>query len=151
MLLWSDSLAVAGLAFLTLGTGAQAWATRTDFKTLGTAYAKVRQDEATANFTLSLIAVIVMWLVSTLPDNRTPNRSLNARLKVVVLAGWLIWRNATWSVLRWRSYARKIRAAGGEDAVDLGRLLRQTTVWAILCGGSVLVLAAALLALIHAA
>jgi hypothetical protein len=117
MPLWPDSLTLVGLACLTFGTGAQAWASRADFKSLAAAYEKVRQDEAKTNVLLSLIALFVMWMISTQPDNRTPDRSLNAWLKMAILGGWYIWRNATWSVLRWPWYARRIRAMGGDDAL----------------------------------
>src|ERR1022692_2903362 len=44
----------------------------------------------------------------------------------------------------------KIRAAGGEDAVRLARLLRQAAAWSVLMAGSVLILAAAVIQLVLA-
>jgi hypothetical protein len=132
MSLWAESLTVAGLACLTFGTGAQAWAFRTEFSILKEAYDEAKRTEVHA-FVNDMLTKIDFITVATRAG----------------AYAWLMLKVIFWSVLRWRSYARRIFASGGEEAVALSRLLRQAIVWAILTLGSALVLAGAVIALIH--
>ena len=161
MSLWADSLTVVGVACLTFGTSAQAWAWRTEFTSLGGAVAKIRQDEAKANVQVSLTILTIAWLAAQSAgvgkarrpraggDRRKEDSSYAWYVFMAITVAWYLWHDLFWSVFRWPAYAQRIRARGGEDAVRLGRLLRQAAVWAILAAGSTLVLVAAVLTLIR--
>jgi hypothetical protein len=151
MSLWTDSLTVAGLACLTFGTGAQAWAFRAEFNVLSDAFAMERQADADGGRAETLTAVTKLAATASAAFVVGPSALLlppvSAALSLTVPLLFPV--NLAWSLFRWPAYARRIREKGGEDAVELARLMRQAGVWVILCGGSLLVLAGAVLTLAH--
>jgi hypothetical protein len=146
MSLWVDSLTVAGLTCLTTGTAAQAWAFRTEFSILREALDKARKAEAQESLGPTLLMIGIVWVAA----QATASRPASAfhKVKWGIIAALYQARSMLWSVLRWRWYALRISAAGGQEAVELGRLLRQASVWLILTVGSALVWLGAVIALV---
>jgi hypothetical protein len=130
-------LAVCSTALLTIGTGAQAWANLTEFKTLRQAVGKEAWD------------AYVHPAAS--PERRLPPVLVWLGLRPLLIP-YIVWR--TWFDLllmfRLPKALTKIRAEGGDDAVQLAQFLRLAEVWVTLMIGSALALAAALIQLVHA-
>jgi hypothetical protein len=169
MSLWVDSVTVAGLAFITYGTFAQAMGSRADFKILKDAIDRIdielnarALDEARERVMRAtrpeafgmrlagrhrwayyiLFGPRLVWAIVYMRIWGRPPTTSGRRMAHAI--AWV-----PWTIGGWATYVREIRAAGGEDAVELARLLRQSVVWAIICFGSLLVLIAAVVSLIY--
>ena len=143
-----DWLAVVGLIFLTFGTGAQALANLAEFKSLQeTVSGEVWEalfELARVNRVLEIGDAVmsrgggvhwwtsVCWTLLRLP---TRIRTLRAKLaNNTTIPGALL--------LMPRRLSR-LRAKGGDRAVEMARLIRSAQVWAILMIGSAIALVAA--------
>jgi hypothetical protein len=169
MSLWIDPVTVAGLTCITYGTFAQAVTSRADFKSLKGAIDRVdielnarALDEARERVLRAIrpeasgtrLAARHRWAYHILSGPRLLRAIMSMRIRgrppttpgrrVACAIAWV-----PWTVSGRATYVREIRAAGGEDAVELARLLRQTGVWAIICFGSLLVLTGAVVSLIY--
>lgn len=125
--LGGDWLAVAGLTCLTIGTGAQAWASLAEFNSL-------RKEISSHAGQLS--DLVQFGIEDEIPGCGTgfPGRLISAIYIVVTFPGFL----------------KKLRRQGGEAAVQLRRFFRLAEVWTLLMIGSALVLAAAVIQLVLA-
>jgi hypothetical protein len=138
-----DWLAVAGLALLTFGTGAQAVSNLAEFR-----YLRGIASEAA-------VEAVTQISVALMPVGIGPGPVLD--LDVARLWPWL-WRRLMPRRLRsmlsaagrkigalvsYPGKMRYLRDKGGDEAVQLARYLRAAKVWAILMIGSMLALAAA--------
>ena len=119
----TDWLAVAGTTLLTFGTGVQALANLAEFRSLRRKVTKDVWRACKATFALTFL----FPRLSALP--------LNLACAVLVLLP--------------ESVAR-VRARGGDEAVELARFLRLAEIWVILMLGSALALAAAAIQLVLA-
>ncbi len=129
-----DWLAVLGLVFLTTGTGAQAWASLAEFEswrqTISQAAANALAGRAAHG---SLTGTAVSVPVGFQIGRRRPRRVSAVKIPLLIL-------------LRPAQLAR-IRAEGGDEAVQLAQFLRQAEVWGIIMIGSALGLVAAVIQL----
>ena len=157
MSLWADWLAVAGLLLVTAGTGAQAWGNLIEFRSLRDAIRDAAADETRA--VMERPQAVDPYIASAFgfggPISKAQKEAARAShrflsnplvLSTVVLVTVAL---IPLSPLFWyRSGLARIRAQGGESAVQLARFIRQAAVWGILMLGSVLVLAASVITLI---
>jgi hypothetical protein len=141
-----DGLGVAALVLATFGTGAQAWANLAEYKSLRQI---VRKEVASALWhdppaSSRYWSARISAAAARTATPRTPvavtilgvivNRALWLRLK--------LWFNLN-LLFRFPKAVTRIRAKGGDDAVQLAQFLRLTEVWGILMVGSALALAGA--------
>lgn len=131
-------LAVAGLVLLTFGTGAQAWANLAEFRGL-----KLTVPQASVDVVLS-VAGAAMAAALTPPITIAVPLGGGFKSRFRWLGFPLMILTAIISI---PLNATKIRAEGGDEAVQLARFLRLAVVWAILMVGSALALAAAVIQL----
>jgi hypothetical protein len=141
-----DVLAVAGTTVLTFGTGVQALANLAEFKTLRQI---VRKEVALAlwgdpsDYSPTWSSRISAAAARTAAPG-TP-AAVTILGFMVTRALWLrlkLWFNLN-LLFRFPKAAARIRAKGGDEAVQLAQFLRLTEVWGILMVGSALALAAA--------
>jgi hypothetical protein len=145
MSLWADVLNQTGLTLLTYGTAAQALASRAEYRSVAEtdsykAFMKREEEDQSL--------VVSDEFRSQFPGY--PARDRGDRIvNLVFIVPLFAFANFLWSSSRWPRYARAVHGLGGEDAVRLARLLRQSAVWAVLCLGSALIWLGALIVLIH--
>ena len=146
-------LSVVGTLLLTLGTGAQAWANRADYKSL--------------QQTASEVAIGAMMDALDV-EGRRLRAELLGRLAGDLAGGgsdsrrtrfWLRWHLPSWlfllkavlfTIVVMPGKFSQIRTKGGDEAVQLARSLRAAEVWAIIMVGSALALMAAVIQLVLA-
>ena len=125
-------LTVAGLVLLSLGTGAQALTNLAEFKSLQRTLSNAVIDTTRRVILAAGIAGLIL-----------PSWS-----KLLLRYRWLlIVTLALGTIVLMPGSLKEIRAAGGDDAVQLARFARLAEVWAILMVGSALALAAAVIQL----
>ena len=132
-------LTVLGLILLTTGTGAQAWANLAEYKSL------LQTASTTSIAAVSAVMVLGGGIGPDMPFwwNRYVPRWLalvpEILIGLVQLAGLIF--------VGFRATLTRIRADGGEEAVELARFLRLAGVWTIIMIGSALALVAAVIQL----
>ena len=130
-------LTVGGLVLLTAGTGAQALTNLAEFKSLQGTLSDAVIDTARAVASAALIAspTVPSWLTKPLLRSHRAGK-------------WMaIATLALGTIVMMPNRLKEIRAAGGDDAVQLARFARLAEVWAILMAGSALALVAAVIQL----
>ena len=128
-----DWLSVAGLLLLAAGTGAQAWAAVAEYRRLiGTLTDETRtRIQGAGPLSQAFMAGL---------SAGDPQAGLVARwIVTAVVAIVVVPRKMT-----------EIRSKGGDDALELAKLLRLAGVWGVLMLGAILVLAAAVIQLVLA-
>jgi hypothetical protein len=166
MSLWIDGLTVAGTFLLTLGTSNQAWSAMVEFKdlvqTLRKTEREVTNDELAAMFAPLLYVVGLGYIVAEAQHGAQPTVRQLIQKAVFGTIGTLIQEMVPavplrgdvvgglyLGMFRWRTALGRIREKGDDDAVKLGEFYRQARVWGMLTVGSELILAAAVISLIH--
>jgi hypothetical protein len=129
-----DCLAVAGLTLLTFGTGTQAWANLAEFSNLRASASEVA-DEAFKD------AVGDLREFPSMPATSSMLKAAWAAWRI--MAALLARRSIQTAVIFLPLRLAQLRAKGGEEAVQMARLIRLAEVWGILMVGSALALAAA--------
>lgn len=143
-------LSVVGTLLLTLGTGAQAWANRTDYKSL--------------QRTASEVASGALDDVIAAEIQRASAKALRALTESLGAGSsrkgfWQRWQVPFWlflpkvilfTLVSMPGKLDQLFTKGGDEAVQLARSLRLAEVWAILMIGSALALAAAIIQLVLA-
>jgi hypothetical protein len=145
--LGSGWISVAGLLLLTLGTGAQAWSSLTEFESLRRTIPKAAIE------TLRAVMATEMLGGSSLTSRlRRRLNILHIRIpQFPRVSKWLfIARMAVFTIVLMPVSLKQIRTDGGEEAVQLARFARAAEVWAILMIGSALALVAATIQLVLA-
>ena len=134
-------LAVLGLIVLTYGTGAQAWADLAEFKSLRET---ISQEASEA---LGWIELEDQWLdplTDRLGRLAVPMLLVKAAIRRIrILRARLAGKTIPGAVILMPRKLSQLRAKGGDQAVDMVRLIRSAEVWAIIMAGSALTLVAA--------
>lgn len=153
-----DALTVGGAFLLTIGTGSQAWAAQAEFRRLFDVL-RAAEDTVTGREMVKVFGPVVYLLVDVEPDESESDiqrliRTFLTRIRPVMRALLLVNPSLLLAlrmyrpVLRWATTLTKVRAGGGENAVELARFFRQAIVWGMLTLGAALVLAGAVVTLI---
>jgi hypothetical protein len=130
-------LVVGGSFLLTLGTGAQALAFRSEYRHL---FGDLAAEKSQA---IEALKYVEPALSSIMIIAGGDSDSLSIRASLRILAAFPI-------VVAIPLKIAAIRQVGGEEAVHLARLLREATAWSVLMMGSVLILAAVTVQLVLA-
>jgi hypothetical protein len=140
-----DALAIADTSLLTIGTGAQAWASLAEFRSLKQSVpVAARYAVGTATLTL-LITGGGFDLGLRLP--RFMPAWLRNALSAIPNALIAIAQMIFFTLIFFPSTIAQVRTEGGNEAVQLARFLRLAVVWSILTAGSALALIAAVIQL----
>ena len=131
-------LVVVGSFLLTLGTGVQALAFRSEYRDL---FGNLEAEKSQTIEGLKAVEPALSGLMIALGGGDSD--SLSIRLLLRILVAFPI-------VITIPLKIAAIRQASGEEAVRLARLLRETIAWSVLMTGSVLILAAVTIQLVLA-
>jgi hypothetical protein len=131
---------VAGSVLLTIGTGAQAWASLSEY---GDLFGETPDHAVSAFISISGLTSL-STSTADYPGPPIVGRILDLLgITPEVLQMFQPFVSAVSAIFVIPRKLAAIRAAGGEDAARLAQLLRQAGVWTLLMAGSMLVLAGA--------